>query len=321
MPRSPSSSHLAPRRIRRLSTRDDRRTAPLPARSLGGRHELGQNLLFDRRFPAAMADILRHAPPRPVLELGAGNGAVTEALLSLNRPVTAVELDPRLVAQLRRRFGPRVDLVEADLLTVDHPAAHDVVSNVPFGITTPLLRRLLPQRSWQISVLLLQWEVARKRAGVGGTTMLTAAWWPWYEFALDRRVPAAAFAPPPAVDGGILVIRRRDRPLVDPADRQPYQQLVRDVFTGRGRGLHTILRARLRGPAVERWLVRHRVDARQLPRDLTAPQWADMWTTVARDDQRPPAQAGREQPRTVPELPGSVLGRSTVSRRLRRNSR
>ena len=290
MPRSRRAADRTPARpIRRSSTRDNGPTAPppvpvpVPARTLGGAHELGQNLLLDRRFPAAMADILRHAPPRPVLELGAGNGAVTEALLSLNRPVTAVEVDPRMVAQLRRRFGRRVDVVAADLLTVDLPAPHDIVSNVPFGITTPLVRRLLPQRSWHTSVLLVQWEVARKRAGVGGTTMLTAAWWPWYEFALDRRVPAAAFAPSPAVDGGILVISRRDRPLLDPTDRQPYQQLARAIFTGRGRGLSAVLRARLPGPALEQWLVRHHVDARQLPRDLTAPQWAELWTEVARD--------------------------------------
>lgn len=253
-----------------------------PPSPFGGAHELGQNLLLDKRFPAAMADLLRHAPPRPVLELGAGDGAVTEALLTLDRPVTAVELDPRSAAHLRRRFGRRVDVVVADLLTVELPVPHDVVSNVPFGITTPLLRRLLAQRSWGIAVLLVQWEVARKRAGVGGTTMLTAAWWPWYDFTLDRRVPAASFTPVPAVDGGILVIRRRHRPLLDPADRDPYQQLVRDVFTGPGRWLRAILAARLPGIAVDRWLAEHGLDARRLPRDLTAAEWADLYGRAAR---------------------------------------
>lgn len=263
-----------------------------PPGRLGGRHELGQNLLLDRRFPAAMADLLRHAPPRPILELGAGNGAVTEALLTLDRPVTAVELDPRSAAHLRHRFGRHVAVVQADLLTVELRVPHDVVSNVPFGITTPLLRRLLAQRSWQTAVLLVQWEVARKRAGVGGTTMLTADWWPWYEFILDRRVPAAAFTPVPAVDGGILLVRRRDRPLLDHSDRHGYQQFVRDTFTGPGRGLRGILRARLPGVAVDRWLADQRIDARRLPRDLTAAQWADLYARAAAGTHRRPPPSG-----------------------------
>ncbi len=264
------------------------RHSPSP---LGGSHELGQNLLLDKRFPASMADLLRHAPPRPVLELGAGNGAVTEALLTLHRPITAVELDPRAAAHLRRRFGRRVDVVQADLLTVELPGPHDVVANVPFGITTPLLRRLLGQRSWQTAVLLVQWEVARKRAGVGGTTLLTASWWPWYDFGLDRRVPAAAFTPVPAVDGGILVVRRRDRPLVDPADRPAYQRLVRDVFTGPGRGLGAVLAARLPGGVADRWLREHGIEARGLPRDLTAAQWSDLFARAAAGPRPAPTRA------------------------------
>ena len=262
---------------------DRRRRPPSP---VGGSHELGQNLLLDKRFPASMADLLRHAPPRPVLELGAGNGAVTEALLTLRRPITAVEIDPRAAAHLRRRFGGAVEVVHADLLTVELHVPHDVVSNVPFGITTPLLRRLLAQDSWRTAVLLVQWEVARKRAGVGGTTLLTASWWPWYEFALDRRVPASAFTPVPAVDGGVLVIRRRDRPLVDPADRGAYQRLVRDVFTGPGRGLGAVLAARIPRVDVDRWIREHGIDARRLPRDLTALHWSDLYARAATDGAR-----------------------------------
>jgi len=244
---------------------------------LGGRHELGQNRLIDRRFPAAMTDILRHAPPYPVLELGAGDGAVTAALVDGGFPVTAVEIDPRAVSALRRRFGDRVDVVHADLLSVDYgPRPHHVVSNVPFGITTPVLRRLMPGTHWHTAVLLVQWEVARKRAGVGGTTLLTAGWWPWYEFTLAERVPAAAFRPVPAVDGGILVIRRRDHPLLHQTEQARYQRLVREVFTGPGNGVAGILRAQFPGPTVKRWLDREGLSGRALPRDLTADTWVSL---------------------------------------------
>jgi 23S rRNA (adenine-N6)-dimethyltransferase len=264
-----------PRRAR--STPD--RPQPLhgPTSRPGGPHELGQNWLADHRFPAEMAEILRHAPPQEVLELGAGNGAITRALVAAGFRVTALEIDPRCAARLRRTFAGQAAIVEADMLGFDFGARpHHVVANVPFSLTTPLLRRLVGQEHWDTAVLVLQWEVARKRAGVGGTTMFTAAWWPWYEFSLGRRVPAAAFAPRPSVDGGILLVRRRPVPLVRASERKTYQDLVRVAFTGPGRGLPGILRGRLPERTVRDWMAAAAIGPRARPRDVPAGQWTSL---------------------------------------------
>ncbi|TQM15329.1 23S ribosomal RNA methyltransferase Erm [Pseudonocardia kunmingensis] len=241
--------------------------------AVGGRHELGQNFLVDRR---AAARIVALVPPGPVLELGAGDGALTRQLAARSGDVTAVELDPGRVAGLRRALGRRVRVVQADMLRMRLDGAPTVVSNVPFGITTPVLRHLLAQGSWTTAVLLVQWEVARKRAAVGGTTLLTASWWPWYEFSLGGRVPASSFRPRPAVDGGILVIRRRPEPLVPPAERVAYQRLVREAFRG-DRLLPAVRRAL---PAPRRWLAAHGLDAAARPRDLGPQVWAALHAAV-----------------------------------------
>jgi 23S rRNA (adenine-N6)-dimethyltransferase len=254
--------------------------------SRGGRHELGQNWLVDRRYPAEMADVLRHAPPYPILELGPGDGALTDALLTIGSPVTGVEIDPRRVDRLQKRFVNRAEIVEADMLTFEFgPTPHHVAANVPFSLTTPFLRRLLARSHWHTAVLLLQWEVARKRAGVGGTTLLTASWWPWYEFVLGRRVPATAFDPMPTVDGGILVIRRREVPLIRLEERDAYQGLVRHAFTGRGRGLPAILRRRLPEEAIRQWMLGRHIGREMLPRDLDAEDWAALFrlSSASRD--------------------------------------
>ena len=237
-----------------------------PRRAVGGRPELGQNFLVDRRVTARIAALV---PPGPVLELGAGDGALTRQLAVRADAVTAVELDPARVAGLRRTLGARVRVVHADMLRF-RPDVPNVVSNVPFGITTPVLRHLLGQRAWSTAVLLLQWEVARKRAAVGGTTLLTASWWPWYEFDLGGRVSASAFRPRPSVDGGILVIRRRAVPLVPPAERGPYQRLVREAFRG-DRLLPAIGRVL---PAPQRWLAARGLSRWTRPSELTAATWA-----------------------------------------------
>jgi 23S rRNA (adenine-N6)-dimethyltransferase len=236
-------------------------------RAVGGRHELGQNFLADPRIAARIAGLV---PAGPVVELGAGDGALTRRLAARPDPLTAVELDPRRAAALRSVVGHRAHVVCADMLRFRLDAPHHVVSNVPFGITTPFLRYLLRQRAWRSAVLLVQWEVARKRAAVGGTTQLTAEWWPWYEFSLAGRVPAAAFRPRPSVDGGILVLHRRERPLVAGAERASYQRLVRTAFRG-----DRLLPA-LRGmPGARRWVGAHGLRTAQ-PRELTADQWASL---------------------------------------------
>ncbi len=251
-----------------------------------GRHELGQNFLVDRRVIAHVGDLVA-GTTGPIVEVGAGDGALTLPLSRYGRPVTAVEVDSGRARRLARRVPANVTVVNADILRFRLPRhPHVVVGNLPFHLTTSIMRRLLAASDWRTAVLLVQWEVARRRAGVGGASMLTAAWWPWYAFEVHARVPARAFRPAPSVDGGLLTMTRRAVPLV--AERGPYQDLVRRVFTGRGRGLTEILErtGRLDRQAVRAWASDARVTPHALPKDLTAGQWASLWREVTR--RRPP---------------------------------
>lgn len=260
-----------------------------------GPHELGQNLLVDRHTIDRIVALVGARPRRrPVVEWAAGRGALTTRLATLGRPLEAVEVDPRSIRALRRAVPPHVAVSEGDILRHAPPRGEfDLVSNVPFHITTPVLRRALRLPDWQRAVLLVQWEVARKRAGVGGTTMLTAQWWPWFDFRLDGRVPAAAFSPRPVVDGGLLVIDRRCEPLLPGADRSAYQALVAAVFTGRGRGISDIA-GRLGIPAgeVERWRRRAGVAADALPGHLGPADWVALYRLRQRVRGRPDRRRG-----------------------------
>ncbi len=243
----------------------------------GGRHELGQNFLVDTSVIRAVERLVARTAG-PIVEIGPGDGALTLPLSRSGRPLTAVEIDPGRARRLHASTPDHVTVVHADILRYRFPRhPHVVVGNLPFHITTSVLRRLLAAGSWDAAVLLVQWEVARRRAGVGGASMLTASWWPWYEFAVHARVPARAFRPVPAVDGGLLTMARRTAPLV--AGRKPYQAFVAEVFTGRGAGLGEILRGtgRFRRSAVDAWLRENGVPPNCLPKRLTAGQWASLW--------------------------------------------
>ncbi|SDQ85297.1 23S ribosomal RNA methyltransferase Erm [Microbacterium sp. cf332] len=246
----------------------------------GGRHELGQNFLTHRPTLDTIASLVA-ATRGAILELGAGDGALTRVLAETCRPITAVEIDEHRARRLSRSL-PAVSVVTGDALRhpLDGPV---VVGNIPFHLTTPILRRLLAAPSWRDAVLVTQWEVARKRAGVGGRTMMTAQSAPWFDFALHGRVPRWGFSPQPSVDGGVLGISRRALPLVADADRRRYESFVRTMFTARGRGAAGILRqgCGLDASSARRALAASRTASDALPRDLSPTQWADLWRAVS----------------------------------------
>lgn len=242
-----------------------------------GRHELGQNFLHHRPTIDAIVGLVE--PTRgAILEIGAGDGALTVPLSRLGRPLTAIELDPRRAHRLSRRL-PGVAVRCGDALDgrFDVPV---VVGNIPFHLTTPLLRRLLSSGTWGNAVLLMQWEVARKRAGVGGGTLLTAQSAPWFTFALAQRVPARHFSPQPSVDGGVLVIARRPTPLVPARQRRAYEAFASRVFSGRGRGLGQVLTHLVGRRAGDAALGAAGLRRDALPRHVRPEQWAALWGSV-----------------------------------------
>ncbi|HEX2214070.1 MAG TPA: 23S ribosomal RNA methyltransferase Erm [Mycobacterium sp.] len=242
-----------------------------------GRHEHGQNFLHDQRVVDAIVDLVARTDG-PIVEIGAGAGALTVPLQRLGRPLTAIEVDGRRAARLADRTAASTRVVAADFLRFRLPRTpHVIVGNLPFHLTTAMMRRVLHAPCWTDAVLLVQWEVARRRAGIGGATMMTAQWWPWFEFALSQRISAAAFRPRPSVDGGLMTIRRRDAPLVADDDRRRYQAMVHQVFTGRGHGIGQILSRTLPPVTTRHWLRHNGVRAAALPRDLTAAQWAALF--------------------------------------------
>jgi 23S rRNA (adenine-N6)-dimethyltransferase len=272
------------------------------------RQELGQNFLADAHLIAAVQRLVRTGTFGPIVELGAGDGALTRPLARLGRPVTALEIDPRRARRLASNLRAagvdpaeaHVEVVCADILRHRFPdTPHTVVGNIPFHLTTAVIRRLLAENGWTCAVLIVQWEVARRRAGVGGASMLTASWWPWYDFRLMRRIPAASFRPVPSVDAGLMTMHRRPVPLV--TDRRGYQGFVKAVFQSRGRGVgEMILRTgRVHRSDLHAWLRRNRIPVRALPKDLTAEHWAELWR-LAGPVPGAPLRAGRPKGRQAP---------------------
>lgn len=266
-----------------------------------GRHEHGQNFLTNHKFINSIIDLVKQTSG-PIIEIGPGSGALTHPMAHLGRAITAVEVDAKLAAKLTQETSSAtVEVVHDDFLNFRLPATPCViVGNIPFHLTTAILRKLLHAPAWTDAVLLMQWEVARRRAGVGASTMMTAQWSPWFTFHLGSRVPRTAFRPQPNVDGGILVIRRVDDPKIPIKQRKAFQAMVHTVFTARGRGIGEILRrAGLFSSRSETqsWLRSRGIDPATLPPRLCTSDWIDLFqvTGSSSPHHRPISPSGSSQ--------------------------
>jgi 23S rRNA (adenine-N6)-dimethyltransferase len=215
-----------------------------------------------------------------VLDLGAGGGVLTGALVAAGARVRAVELDAAALRQLRGRFGgdARVEVVAADATRVPLPGQpFAVVANLPFAVGTAILRRLLGDPRVPLIQLdaIVEWGLATKRTAVWPSTLLGCTWGTWYELRLVRRVPRGCFAPPPAVDAAVLRATRRQEPLVPPRQAAAYEAVLSRAFATR-RPLDRILpRGAVHRAAHELGFERH-----AMARDLDARQWAALYRAL-----------------------------------------
>lgn len=258
--------HEAGRRVPRLDPLAVRRL--LRDEGLRARHSLSQNFLAD---PDVLEAILAEANPAPgdrVLEIGPGLGILTGALLEAGAAVTAVELDWRLAALVRKRLSQAVDrashdpagpgaltLIEGDALDQDLPslvaAPFSVVANLPYHITSPILHRLLEAapRPTRL-VLMVQWEVAERIAAPPGRMSYLSVFVQYHaEVRIARRVPGDAFEPAPSVASAVIVLEpRTGKPTtVSPvADEDALWALVQAGFRERRKMVRNVLARQLR---------------------------------------------------------------------------
>jgi len=193
---------------------------------------LGQNFLFDLNLTGRIARAAGPLAGVAILEIGAGPGGLTRALLSEGAArVIAVERDPRCLAALAEiaaRWPGRLDIVAGDALALDHAALAAgaaglplrICANLPYNIATPLLGRWLEAEPWppffDRLTLMFQREVALRivatpdqRADYGRLAVL-ANWRCRTRLLFD--VPAAAFSPPPKVTSSVVELIPRDAP-------------------------------------------------------------------------------------------------------------
>jgi 23S rRNA (adenine-N6)-dimethyltransferase len=216
-----------------------------------------------------------------VLDLGAGGGILTAALRDAGAQPVAVELDRDLADALRRRFAgdANVRVTAADATRVSLPREpFAVLGNLPFAHGTAILRRLLDDPAVPVQRVdaIVEWGLAEKRARVWPSTQLSCYWGAFHELSVARRVPRAAFAPPPSVDAAVFRALRRRQGLVRQAEAAAYLRLLRVGFSS-----DAPLRRRLPRAVVHRLAHELGFAPDAAARDLDAAQWAALHRALA----------------------------------------
>jgi 16S rRNA (adenine1518-N6/adenine1519-N6)-dimethyltransferase len=234
--------------------------ALLDRRGFRPRKSLGQTFLVDGNIVRKIVETAQISRADSVVEIGAGAGAVTGALVEAAGRVVAIEIDPVLVDVLREVVADRAEIMLADVLEVAWPEAlgasprgqWKVVANLPYSITGPAILRLLEARDWLARlVIMVQREVAERLVAQPGerargqlSVLVQAA----CEVRVAGQVSRNCFWPRPKVDSSILALEVRRPALVRPDLEPVYRQLVQAAFATRRK---TVLNALAHGRGTE----------------------------------------------------------------------
>ncbi len=247
---------------------------------------LGQNFLQDPHALDKIADAADLSPTDTVLEIGPGTGVLTERLAQVAGRVIAVELDARLEPILDAALAPypNVEIVYADILdtrisTLVGGEDYVVVANVPYYITSAILRYMLenehrPRRL----VLTMQLEVAERLTAAPGDMSILAVSAQFYaRTRIAARLKAAMFWPRPDVDSAVVVLDCYDQPPVEVPDVKTFFRVVKLGFSQKRKQLKNAL-----GSGGSAWLAQAGIDPHRRAETLSIAEWAAVARAAAR---------------------------------------
>ncbi len=256
---------------------------------------LGQNFLIDKNIARKIVDWAA-IDGSDVLEVGPGRAILTDILAERARTLVAVELDPRLAADLQVRFcvdpADRVRIVEGDALKVDlhslFPGSFSVVANLPYESGTAILVRLIKERPGIRSmVLMLQREVChRVTAQPGGKEYgrLAVLCGLHTDVEPGRVVHPGSFRPAPKVDSQIIRVTPLSQPRFDVGNEETFEAIVKAAFAGRRKILRNNLGGWLRerfGDDADAMMDEARIDQSSRPETLAIESFAALSKLVS----------------------------------------
>ena len=250
------------------------------------RKKLGQHFLVDERVLGKILQAAQLDPEDTVIEVGPGLGVLTRALAERAGRVIAVELDRGMAEKLRLAL-PRAEVVEGDILSLSplqllgHPTPYKVVANIPYYITSPILRHFLEaELKPRLMVVMVQREVGDAIvAGPGEMSLLSVCVQFYCQPKLLARVYPSSFYPAPQVESALLRLEVYEHPPVAVREPEGFFHLVGAGFTAPRKQLHNSLAQGLGTTPEEasRLLEAAGIDPKRRAQTLSLEEWAHLY--------------------------------------------
>lgn len=192
---------------------------------------LGQNFLKDMSVANSIVNAATALNPKIAVEIGPGKGAITFLLARRVERLTAIEIDEALAGEIKKgtEILGNVEVLEEDALRSDFRGIVGgsgegavLVANLPYYLSTSMMRKAFQEAAFKRMVFMLQLEVAQKvcaRAGEGGYGPLAVARWASHDADIIFEVAPSAFDPAPSVKSAVVMIKRTEPKCSLPADK------------------------------------------------------------------------------------------------------
>lgn len=247
--------------------------------------KLGQHLLHNKRLIKKVIAIANIQSHETIIDIGAGLGAFTFPLADKSNKVIAVEKDAGFAEKLRRKSVQKenIIIVQKDFLEYALPIRpYVVVANIPYSITTPILKKLLHVSSspFQRAVFVIEKGAARRFTEKWTTNPLILTWRMSFDFTIGQTIKPENFSPPPRVDSAVLSIRRKHKVLIPVAHHQRFMAFAAYCLRYPQESIINILKGIFTAPQITRLLNTIQVDRYTSVNLIDERQWAVIFLTM-----------------------------------------
>ncbi|MAM64394.1 MAG: 16S rRNA (adenine(1518)-N(6)/adenine(1519)-N(6))-dimethyltransferase [Candidatus Marinimicrobia bacterium] len=217
------------------------------------RKKWGQNFLVDSNLLKKIAHTINPKSDNCILEIGPGEGALSEKIFPIVKEMVGVEIDPLLIEKLKKHDKLKdlsiikgdVLLYEIDKLPISNPVR--VIGNIPYNITTPIIFWLIEQLDyWDDAFLMVQKEVANRLVAQTSTKAygkLTVVVGAYLDIESKFTIPPDVFIPKPKVDSAFIHLKKKSKPLIEDKNYIKFNKIVSTAFNQRRKMLKNSMKS------------------------------------------------------------------------------
>jgi len=210
----------------------------------------GQNYLHDKNIIRKIVSVIEPRPDDMIVEIGPGRGALTELIYGKTQSFIAVEIDKRVIDDLRTKF-PKLILIHSDFLKVDLPKIYTtakkkirIIGNIPYNLTSPIIFRTIANSEIiKDTVIMVQYDVAKRMTankGIKDYGILSVLLKYFSEIKLCFKVSPNAFYPKPKITSAVVHIKLKELDITK-SERDTFIKIVKASFGNRRKTLKNSL--------------------------------------------------------------------------------